>query len=378
MKVTFFSNYLTHHQIPLSNELYRILGDNYKFVSCEPMEEERKNQGWDITSVYPYELRAYLSEQAKQEAIKLALISDVVIIGGAPREYWIPRVKENKLTIKYTERYFKESRWKILNPRNFRAKFLFDFCYRNKNCLHVLCAGAYAADDFRFIYSYPGRMYKWGYFTKNSDKSFDELMHIKSKSNKVKILWVARFIDWKHPMDCIKVCEKLVQKGYDFEMKMIGTGYLEEKCRDYVKDHKLDSYISFQGVCVPNQVQQYMEEANIFLHTADRNEGWGAVINEAMSNACAIVANKMVGAVSYMIEPGKNGLVTDGAIEEYVNCIEQYLLDNNLKERIARSAYTTIREIWSPENATKNLIELMENLVKEKENTIIEGPCSMA
>lgn len=376
MKVTFFSNYLTHHQIPVSNELYKKLGDNYKFVACESMEEERSELGWSFTSSYPYELKAYMSEKNKQEAMKLALESDVVIIGAAPREYLKARIEKKKLTIRYIERYFKKSRWKILEPRNFRIRFLYDFCYRNKEYVHVLCSGAYAAEDCRFIQSYPGRMYKWGYFPKNTESSFEEL--IKIKPEKIKIIWVARFIDWKHPMDAIKICEKLVEKGYDFEMQMIGTGTLEEECKTYVLKKGLSKYISFKGVCSPNQVQKYMSESHILLHTADRNEGWGAVINEAMSNACAIVANKMVGAVSYMIEHNCNGLVTNGTIDEYVSCIEQYILDTRFRERISKSAYSIIHGVWSPENATKNLIELMENLLHGKENTILDGPCSKA
>lgn len=46
MKVTFVSNYINHHQVPLSNELYRLLGEDYAFVQTEPMEEERIKQGW--------------------------------------------------------------------------------------------------------------------------------------------------------------------------------------------------------------------------------------------------------------------------------------------------------------------------------------------
>lgn len=376
MKVTFFSNYLTHHQIPVSNELYKVLGDNYKFISCEPMQSERAELGWSLSSTYPYEIKAYISEETKQEAMKLAIESDVVIIGAAPREYLKIRINQRKLTIRYIERYFKKSRWKILNPREFRVKFLYDFCYRYKKYVHVLCAGAYAAEDCRFIQSYPGRMYKWGYFPENSKKSFEELINIKSK--KIKIVWVARFISWKHPMDAIKVCEKLVKKGYNFEMKMIGTGPLEEECKNYVSNNKLSKYIKFEGACNSKEVQVYMSKSHILLHTADRNEGWGAVINEAMSNACAIVANKMVGSVSYMIEDGYNGLITDGTIDKYVSCIERYILDSDFKIDIAKSAYKTIHEIWSPENAAKNLIKLAENLLYKKENNIIDGPGSKA
>ena len=34
-----------------------------------------------------------------------------------------------------------------------------------------------------------------------------------------------------------------------------------------------------------------MEKADIFLFTSDRREGWGAVANEAMNSACALVVS---------------------------------------------------------------------------------------
>ena len=38
-------------------------------------------------------------------------------------------------------------------------------------------------------------------------------------------------------------------------------------------------------------------------------DGWGAVANEAMNSACALVAGHMIGAVPYLIRQGENGLI---------------------------------------------------------------------
>jgi hypothetical protein len=47
MKITFISNYINHHQIPLANELYERLRENYYFIQTEPMEEERIKLGYN-------------------------------------------------------------------------------------------------------------------------------------------------------------------------------------------------------------------------------------------------------------------------------------------------------------------------------------------
>ena len=46
MKITFVSNYLTIHQIPFCEAMYRVLGDSFRFINTEPMEAERISMGW--------------------------------------------------------------------------------------------------------------------------------------------------------------------------------------------------------------------------------------------------------------------------------------------------------------------------------------------
>ena len=36
-------------------------------------------------------------------------------------------------------------------------------------------------------------------------------------------------------------------------------------------------------------------------------EGWGAVVNEAMNSGCAVVADHMIGAAPWLIRQGENG-----------------------------------------------------------------------
>ena len=84
MKLTFVSNYINHHQIPLSNVLYEKLGDNYAFIQTEPMEEERIKLGWDddFDSI-PY-LKKYYENGL--ECKKLIMESDIVVFGGIAGE----------------------------------------------------------------------------------------------------------------------------------------------------------------------------------------------------------------------------------------------------------------------------------------------------
>ena len=91
MKLTIVSNYINHHQIPMSNELYRKLGADFAFVQTSKMEEDRVKMGWGSeVSAIPY-LRLYYEEE--ERCARLILESDIVVFGGVEDERYIkPRL----------------------------------------------------------------------------------------------------------------------------------------------------------------------------------------------------------------------------------------------------------------------------------------------
>lgn len=86
MRLTFFPNFLNHHQLPFCMEMYKLLGDNFRFVATEPIPEERLLMGYeDMSKMYPFSLNSYTSEENFNECMRLAKESDVIVIGSAPK-----------------------------------------------------------------------------------------------------------------------------------------------------------------------------------------------------------------------------------------------------------------------------------------------------
>lgn len=376
MKVTFFSNYLLHHQTPFCEAMVKRLGEDFHFVATEPTPQFRLNLGYRNYYDEPYAVYSYKSKAEYDKAVKLANDSDVVIIGSAPEEFITQRIKSNKLTFRYSERFFKQGRIRILDPRVFIAHYKQDFRYRNKN-LYMLCASAYTAPDCRFIFSYPGKTFKWGYFPEVNQPPFDEIISEKSKNTKIKILWASRFIKLKHPEDVIDVAEKLKNDNLDFEIEMLGIGELRNEYEEIAEKKGLKNIISFTGPFPPEDVLKRMKKTDIFLFTSDRNEGWGAVLNESMSNACAVVASREIGSVPYLIENGKNGLVYDRKDKNSLyNNVKSLIDDKNMLQKIQKNAYDTIKNIWSADVAAERILALVNCIKNGMEIPFSSGPCS--
>lgn len=373
LKIVMILNYYSHHQSELSEALYRETNGNYVFIETEPMEEERRNMGWAGIKLPSFVKQSYTSVEAKLECRKICDEADVVIIGSAPDSFIENRMKQNKLTFRYHERYFKEGRWRIFDPRVFISHYHKDFIYRNKN-LYMLCAGAYTAPDCRFIHCYKNKTFKWGYFPKVVQ--YNNITDIMISKRTVSLLWVARFIKLKHPESPIYVAKQLKEEGYNFSMNLIGTGDMENQIKEMVCKLDLTDKVHFLGTMSPADVRKNMEESEIFLFTSDRNEGWGAVLNESMNSGCAIVANGAIGSVPYLIKDGENGLIYKKGDKNDLYKKVKYLIDNPEKRsQIGKKAYETIVNIWNADIAAQRLINLIEDIKNNKDPRYDYGPC---
>lgn len=378
MVISFFSNYLTHHQIPFCNAMSGKKGIEFYFVSTQPMEGERKNGGWEIIGNHLYEIKAYLSKEYEKKAFELAGKSDVMIIGSAPEKFVNYRMKcaDKKLTFRYSERIYKKGRYCVLSPRGFliRCKTYFRYMFKP---LYMLCASAYTAGDLAMLGSYIGKCYKWGYFPET--RRYSDVKKIMESKRSNSILWTARFIDWKHPEIAIAVAKRLKSDGYKFSLDLIGVGPLEEDIRDYIIKEGLEDCVSLLGSMPPDKVREHMEKSEIFLFTSDRNEGWGAVLNEAMNSGCAVVANKDIGSVPYLIKEVDNGLTYSGKNTDRIyEQVKRLLDDNELRKKLGVKAYETITAEWNAEVAADRLIKLIESGEYKSNGMFKDGPCSMA
>ncbi len=376
MKVTFVSNYINHHQIPLSEVLYRKWGDNYCFIQTQPMDEERVRLGWNAdSSQLPYVLQ-YEADQ--ENCKKLIADSDIVIFGGVDDESYIKeRLEKGGIVLRYMERLYKEGQWKAVSPRGLVKKYK-DHTRHNNAPVYLLCAGGYVADDFNIIRAYKGKRFKWGYFPAFEESSEAERTAWK-ENDCIRILWAGRFIDWKHPEDALAVAKYLKEKGISFKLTMAGGGEMEVQLKAYVQERKLEDCVEFAGFCKPEQIREMMKQSNIYLFTSDYKEGWGAVLNEAMNSGCAVVASHAIGAVPFLLKHNQNGLIyRSGNLAELAEQTEQLCKDTQLRKKLGQAAYETMEGQWNPEYAGNALIELCERLIKGEVQFQDEGPLSEA
>lgn len=382
MTITFFSNFLNHHQLPFCLELIKLVGeDNFRFVACEAIHKERSLMGYeDMNSKYPFVVRAYESIENFNEANQLAKLSDVVIIGAASDVYVLKRIKEGKLTFRYHERWFKSKPWFLSGPRAWINFYKHHIRFKNKP-LYMLAASAYAANDVYAIGAYKGKVYKWGYFTAVPEKIEVEASELDFSTSEIipHIMWCGRFLKWKHPELPVQLAARLKADGYKFVLNMYGSGEELEPTKALAQDLHVEDVVVFCGNFSNQEILAAMRRHQIFLFTSDKNEGWGAVLNESMSSGCAVVASNRIGATPFLIQDGESGLIfkSENLDSLYVK-VKSLLDDKDLCKHLSHNAYKTMAKIWNPKNAAQRFIQLVEALNNGDDTPFIDGPCSKA
>lgn len=265
-------NFLTHHYLPLCLELYKKLGDDFKFVSNKKIYDWRLELGFeDLDKKYDFVIRSYESNEEKIKANKLILESDIVIVGETTNDAIEERLKEDKLTLRYSYRPFL-IRDGYLNT--LKKIYNLHIKYRKNKNLYLLAINGFANEEFKILKLYNNKIYKWGYFISPNNEKLDKLLEIKNKNKIIKIIWVARFIKWKHPEIVIKLAKNLKNKNIKFKIEMLGTGKLIDKIKEEVINNKLDDVINIVGKVPSDKVNNYMKKANIFIGTSSKEEGW--------------------------------------------------------------------------------------------------------
>lgn len=361
MRVLYVSSVLNHHQIEFCDEMYRLHGNDFHFVTTMEIEEQRVRLGYKLYE-RPYNIKMHLSEENKRKVEELFFSDDVVILDVFMEEWLQKRLKENKLTFLYKERLFKAK------PSIYWFLRCFLFVQREyrkfwNGPLYMLGASAATVDDFALLRFPRNHVFTWGYFPPFHELQKEEIT-AKKKNDCLQLLWAGRLIDWKHPEYVLSAAVALKKKHIRFHLNIIGNGELEALLQKRIHELDLEQEVSLLGSMPPTSVREYMERANIYLFTSNRAEGFGAVLTEAMNSACAVIASATAGGTGLLIHDGENGRIYQRDSEdELVRIALELAGDPERIQSLGWSAYETIRDVQNAKTAASRFSEVAKCLL---------------
>lgn len=296
MKIAFYLNIVSPHQMPLARELIKRIGtENFRYIYHEKFHEERRNLGWDDSHLPTWCLEG-------DEDSKELDVADVVYTGIRCFALMERRAKEGKLTFYYSERWFKPLSilglnlpgWLRMLVPSYRSMVKRFLCVLDSPKVYYLTNGPWAAHDARRLGVPENKIIPWGYFVEPTTESCVRgCKYCEQNKLTLKILWVGRMLRLKHVDSIIKAVRILVENGEgDIELTLLGDG--NEKVRLVRMASGLP--IKFHETVPIVDVRKYMRSNDVLVFSSDERDGWGAVVNEALEEGMHVLGTKETGA----------------------------------------------------------------------------------
>lgn len=142
----------------------------------------------------------------------------------------------------------------------------------------------------------------------------------------------------------IEAAEYLKNRNIHFQLNIVGKYSPESryyrKLSLFLKEKKLESFVTFTGRIAEEELQKLYAEAKVFLFPS-RHEGYGMVIMEAMGHGLPVIAFNN-SAIPYTVRNGENGfLAKDGNKDDFNLKVFQFLSDKKLQKKLANTAFRT-------------------------------------
>lgn len=171
------------------------------------------------------------------------------------------------------------------------------------------------------------RLRKWILIPNIPDREFFRETSIEDRDRNL-ILVVSRLTPEKNVEVAVYIVSRLVEKGYNIKLAIIGDGPLRRKLEDLARRLNLSNNIVFLGHRPLRDVLAYMCKAGFLLHTSI-NEYFPNVIVEAM--ACNLpVITFSTQAYQWILGTSLNIPVKTKSITDIVDTITRLIDDDNM------------------------------------------------
>ena len=332
--IVFYSIDLSPHIQPLALEVAKIVGfENFLYVS--EIEEPWRGEAIETGGIL-HKFRKDASQELED--------CEVLYTGGIrPIDLIERRARRGLKTLYVSERWFKPIRigayfcgfrlgfslpgWLRMYCPGYRKMMKrFVRAVNEHDSVRFLAIGPHAKADFVRMGVREGKIDVWGYFVEESlvvsRQSLvgsgqrlavsSERLAVGSERLVLRVLWVGRMLDWKRVDTIIRAVGELVRSSNprlttnDYRLTttldIYGAGPEEKRLRKMAA--KYGDVIKFHAPVPIREVRGIMREHDVYVLSSDENEGWGAVVNEALSEGMKVLGTFEAGASATML-PGE-------------------------------------------------------------------------
>lgn len=283
MRFIFWQNVVSIHQ----SAFIKALASKHEvtLVAAEKIDEQRLREKWNVPSMGNASVIINPSDNAIEDLISSQNVHHVFSgINAYPMVY-----RAFKLAIKkgmQVSIMVEPYEWAGIKGimRHLMYAYLY-LCY-GKNIAHVFATGNMGVKCYRKSGFPMRKIHQWGYFTEQ-----DKFSAFPTENRKLpSLIFIGKIDERKNIIALVKCAVKL--RDQFEQMTIIGTGLLETELMDIIKG---SSNIKFMGAVPNNEIAKYLAISDLLI-LPSKFDGWGAVVNEALSQGTRVLCSNHCGA----------------------------------------------------------------------------------
>lgn len=161
--------------------------------------------------------------------------------------------------------------------------------------------------------------------------------HVPSSKRPFRILQLGRLnMAIKGQDILVDAADKLVKRGYNIEVSLIGQGNDRKAIKEQIKRLGLESHVHLCGVRTQEYLKEHIADYDLLVQPS-RIEGFGLTVAEAMASHVPVVVSNL-NALVEVVDGGKCGLIFDaGSSHSCADAIER-AINEDLSEMVERAA----------------------------------------
>ena len=183
--------------------------------------------------------------------------------------------------------------------------------------------------------------------------------------NPLEIIYVGSFRNYHGLYQIIDVMDKLSCKYLNVHTTIIGTGETYHQVSNLIRKLQLSERISLPGYIPYETICHYLDNSDIAFLSDFTEYGSPIKVFEymAMKNAILVPDRK---SILEILENNIDALFFKGGnLKDFSNKMEQLILDNKLRKRLAENAYKKVVTNYTWDHNAKKVVELLKDAIKD-------------
>lgn len=366
-KVCFWLNTKSNHQNSFLEELNKNNQVDLEVRYISNPSQNRIDIGWDNSNLENYEMyvsnynEAIASIKDYQERIHIILGNKITYSKRLINLF----INEKLKWIHWSERYglvlanklkFNMTLFNLLRPLYLLSKYSYGKLV-NRYALGAFAHGELAKKDFRFIGIEENKISDLFYTSviKSTNQTTNDI-----PSGEIQFLYIGELSKRKGIEDLLNACYNL--KSDNWKLTIVGKDKSNGYYSSLSKKLELNQKITFEGVVPHNEIEKYYINSDIFVFPS-RFDGWGAVLNEAVSYSLPIISTDETSA-SFSLVKNNGFIVKASNSKDLLQAMQQYLDNTSLIKNHSINS-EKLKIICTPK---ENVLRFMNSLDKWLEN----------